>query len=104
MEIIGIDAFRNLNQGYEIESVKFPDTVTEIQDYALQFNDIDSVKLPRDLKKLGMGVFMMSNGTMAMADEKATNLIETHFLLEVVGVGLHPNHNRRPGRRWARGT
>ena len=43
-EIIGIDAFRNLNQGYEIESVKFPDTVTEIQDYALQFNDINSVK------------------------------------------------------------
>ena len=59
--VIGMDAFRNLNQGYDIESVKLPDTIVEIEDYALQFNDIQSITLPRDLKKLGMGVFMMSN-------------------------------------------
>lgn len=59
--VIGMDAFRNLNQGYDIESVKLPDTIVEIEDYALQFNDIHSITLPRDLKKLGMGVFMMSN-------------------------------------------
>lgn len=58
---IGIDAFRNLQKNYDIESVKIPDTVQEIEDYALQFNFIKEVRLPRDLKTLGMGVFMMSN-------------------------------------------
>lgn len=60
VEVIGIDAFRNLNKGYDIVSVKLPDTVTEIEDYAFQFNDITDFKMPRDLKKLGMGVFMMA--------------------------------------------
>ena len=61
VEIIEYDAFRNLNMGYDIESVKLPDTITEIGDYALQFNNIQQVKLPRELKRLGLGVFMMSN-------------------------------------------
>ncbi|MDO4787651.1 MAG: leucine-rich repeat protein, partial [Johnsonella sp.] len=55
---VGTDAFRNLNQGYEIESVSLPDTIREIEDYALQFNDLREVKLPKDLERLGMGVFM----------------------------------------------
>lgn len=55
---VGTDAFRNLNQGYDIESVVFPDTVREIEDYALQFNDLREVRLPADLERLGMGVFM----------------------------------------------
>lgn len=85
VEIIGIDAFRNLNQGYEIESVKFPDTVTEIQDYALQFNDIDSVKLPRDLKKLGMGVFMMSNVTKVEWNDKLEYIDQACFYMCELG-------------------
>ena len=52
VEIIEYDAFRNLNMGYDIESVKLPDTITEIGDYALQFNNIQQVKLPRELKRL----------------------------------------------------
>ncbi|UHR02374.1 leucine-rich repeat protein [Peptoniphilus sp. GNH] len=58
LKVIGIDAFRNLNQGFDIKSVEIPDTVVKIEDYALQFNEISKVKLPRDLKTLGMGVFM----------------------------------------------
>ena len=58
LKVIGMDAFRNLNQGFDIKSVQIPDTVVEIEDYALQFNEISKVKLPRDLKTLGMGVFM----------------------------------------------
>lgn len=60
VKYIGIDAFRNLMQGFNIESVVIPDTVVEIEDYAFQFNKIKSVKMPRDLKKLGMGVFMLA--------------------------------------------
>lgn len=83
--IIGIDAFRNLNQGYDIESVQLPDTVTEIEDYALQFNNINSVKLPRDLKKLGMGVFMMSNVTNVEWNEELEYIDQACFFMCELG-------------------
>lgn len=58
------DAFRALNSNFDIESVKIPDTVVEIGDYAFQFNELTEVTLPRDLETLGMGVFM-SNSTLS---------------------------------------
>ena len=76
---IGIDAFRNLNLGFDIESVYLPDTITEIEDYAFQFNDIHSVKLPRDLKKLGMGVFMSSNVTKVEWNKKLEYIDQACF-------------------------
>lgn len=85
VKVIGIDAFRNMNYGYDIESVKLPDTVTEIEDYALQFNDIDKVKLPRDLKKLGMGVFMMSNVTKVEWNDKLEYIDQACFYMCELG-------------------
>lgn len=85
VEIIGMDAFRNLNQGFDIESVKIPDTVTEIEDYALQFNDIKEVKLPRDLKKLGMGVFMMSNVEKVEWNDKLEYIDQACFYNSTLG-------------------
>lgn len=56
--IIGIDAFRNLQTGFDLESVEVPETVERIENYAFQFNPISKFKMPRDLKYLGYGVFM----------------------------------------------
>ena len=82
---IGIDAFRNLNAGYDIESIKLPETVTEIGDYAFQFNDIRKVKMPRDLKKLGMGVFMMSNVKEIEWNEKIEYIDQACFYMCELG-------------------
>lgn len=78
---IGIDAFRNLNKGYDIESIKLPETVTVIEDYAFQFNNIDKFKMPRDLKKLGMGVFMMSNVTKIEWNDKIEYIDQACFFM-----------------------
>lgn len=83
--VIGMDAFRNLNQGYDIESVKLPDTIVEIEDYALQFNDIHSITLPRDLKKLGMGVFMMSNVNEVKWNENLEYIDQACFFMCELG-------------------
>lgn len=77
--VVGIDAFRNLNAGYDIETVKIPDTVVEIEDYAFQFNEIAEVTLPRDLKTLGMGVFMMSNVNKVIFNEKLEYIDQACF-------------------------
>jgi|GEM_PF-2421037 len=55
------DAFRGLNVNFDLESVKIPDTVVEIGDYAFQFNDLTEFTLPRDLETLGMGVVMAND-------------------------------------------
>ena len=54
-------AFRGLNVNFDLESVKIPDTVVEIGDYAFQFNDLTEFTLPRDLETLGMGVVMAND-------------------------------------------
>lgn len=82
---IGIDAFRNLNKGYDIESIRLPETVTVIEDYAFQFNNIDKFKMPRDLKKLGMGVFMMSNVTKIEWNDKIEYIDQACFFMCELG-------------------
>ncbi len=57
--VIGIDAFRNFSD-LDLESVVLPETVVSIENYAFQFNDIKKFTMPRDLKYMGYGVFMMT--------------------------------------------
>ena len=82
---IGIDAFRSLGTNYEIESVKLPDTVQEIGNYALQFNDLTEVTLPKDLKKLGWGVFMNNKLTTVHFNDKLEYIDQICFVSNDLG-------------------
>ncbi len=84
--VIGIDAFRSLETNYEIETVKLPDTVEKIENYALQFNDIEKVTLPRDLKKLGWGVFMNNKLTTVQFNNKLEHIDQICFFNSNLGA------------------
>ncbi len=78
---IGMDAFRNLNKGYDLVHVTLPDTVQEIGDYAFQFNELKEFTLPRDLVRLGMGVLMDSQTEKLTFNKKLKFIDQACFFL-----------------------